>query len=201
MEITKEILKESKIIHKGTTSYIMQYKNLTYKIYKGAFDYIITNTEYNLEEKETLNRLNYLVSKRKDITLTDLPSDLLTYNGKPVGVEITYYKKGITVQDYLKENYTEENVRLIKKQILKIIKELIENGIIPTDPHLENFLVCQNEIGSYEIKMIDTDDQYISVYPNNQRDVWYESEISTCYRVIDLSFENLANTNKGTIIK
>jgi len=201
MEITKDIIKESKILHEGTTSYIMQYKDLTYKIYKSAFAYVIQNEEYKLEEKETLNRLNYVISKRKDVTLTDLPSDLLTHNGKPVGVTITYYEKGITLKDYLIENYSDENIRLIKKRILNIIKELIENGIIPTDPHLENFLIYHNDKGSYEIKMIDTDDQYISVYPNNKKNVWYESELSTCYRVIDLSFENLTSKKNRTIKK
>lgn len=68
---------------------------------------------------------------------------------------------------------------------------MITNGIVPIDPHLENFLVCYNEDGTFKINMIDTDDQYISVYPDNKRDVWYESEVNACYRVIDLSFEEL----------
>lgn len=197
MEITKDIIKESKILNEGTTSYIMKYgDSIIYKLYKSAIEYIGSNGEYRLEENETMNRLKYILSKRNDITLTDLPSDILIYNGKPVGIPITYYKNSITLKEYLEENYSEENILAMKQQVLNIVNELIKNGIVPTDPHLENFLVCYNEDGSYKLNMIDIDDQYISIYPDNKRDVWYESEVSTCYRVIDLSFEKLINNKK-----
>lgn len=48
--------------------------------------------------------------------------------------------------------------------------------------------------------MIDTDDYYVSVYPDNKRDVWYNSEVSTCFRVIDLSFEEIKNNKKNNRI-
>ena len=192
MEITSDFVKESNILNEGTTCYIMQHGDITaYKLYKGALEYITQNDDYRLDENETLNRLNYIVSKRKDITLTDLPSEIVTCNGKPVGVLITYYSNSISLKDYLTENYSDENMKRVKQQMLSIVGELIENGIVPTDPHFENFLICYNEDGSYKLNMIDIDDQYVSVYPENKRDVWYESEVGTCYRVIDLSFEAL----------
>ena len=197
MEITKEIIKDSQVLHEGTTCYIMQYNDaVTYKIYKGAIEYIAERGEYKLDENETQRRLNYLVSKRNDVTLTDLPSNVLTFNGKAVGVDITYYKNSMTLKDYLVENNTKENILFMKQQTLQIVNELITNGIVPTDPHLENFLICYNNDGSYKLNMIDTDDQYISVYPNNKKDIWYEAEVEACYRVIDLSFEKLMDNKK-----
>lgn len=192
MEITSNFIKESNLLNEGTTSYIMQHDSaIAYKLYKGSIDYISQRGEYKLEENETLERLNYIISKRKDITLTDLPSEILTCNGKPVGVAITYYSNCVTLKDYLIENYTDDNINLAKKQMLGIVNELIVNGIVPTDPHFDNFLVCYNEDGSYKLNMIDTDDYYISIYPDNKRDVWYEAEVDACYRVIDLSFQEL----------
>lgn len=194
MEITRNIIRESKILNEGTTCYIMQYGNLvTYKLYKGAIEYIVGNGEYKLDEKETLNRLNYIVSKKNDVLLTELPKDILIFNGKPVGTEITYYDNSICLKNYLSENYSDEIISKVRQEIMSIIDELIKNGIVPTDPHFENFLVCYKNDGTYKLKMIDTDDQYISIYPDGKKDVWYESEVSTCYKVIDLSFEQLNN--------
>lgn len=197
MEITADFIKHSKTINEGTTCYIMMHEsNITYKLYKRAVDYILKNSEYELEENETLNRLNYIVSKKKDVKMTDIPDDILTFKGKAVGVPLTYYSNGISLKDYLMDNKDNVDVDLIKQKIIDIVNELINNGIIPTDPHLDNFLICYNDDGSYEIKMIDVDDQYISIYPDNKRDVWYDSEVAACYRVIDLSFEQIYNSSR-----
>jgi len=200
VEITSDFIKESNILDEGTTCYIMRHSSsLVYKLYKGAIEYIARKGEYKLDEKETLNRLNYIVSKREDVSLTDLPREILTCNGKPIGVSINYYANSINLKKYLIENYSEENINLMKQKMLSIVNELIEKGIVPTDPHFENFLVCYNEDGSYKLNMIDTDDQYISIFPNNQRNVWYESEVSACYRIIDLSFEELKKIKRCNI--
>ena len=196
MEITKEIIQRSKVINEGTTSFVMEFDNrITYKIYKETLEYIGGKKEYSLNEKITATRLNYIVSKKDDVKLTDLPSKVLTYKGKPVGVALEYYNDCTTLEDFFKENNSEENIDSVKKQINAIVAELIEHGIVPTDPHFGNFLVKYNLDGSYVLKMVDTDDQYVSVYPNGKRDVWYESEVNACYRVIDLSFEEL-NKNR-----
>ena len=141
-------------------------------------------------------KINIYCLKKNDVILTDLPNEILTYNGKPVGVLINYYKESISLNDYLLTNNSENVLRSVRKQILIIVNELINHGIIPTDPHFDNFVVCFNDNGTCTLKMIDTDDQYISIYPNNKRDVWYQSQLSACYRVIDLSFDNLKNNIK-----
>lgn len=191
MEITQKFIQESQIKNEGTTSYIMEHKSgVVFKLYKSLFDYIFKNADYALEEIEVRNRLNYIVSKKNDVKLTNLPQDILTFNGKIVGVAIEYLEGCITLSDFLKEN-SEIDLDKIKEEILKIVEELIANGIIPTDPHFENFLISFCEDGTYKLNMVDTDDIYVSVYPNNKRDVWYESTINSCYRVIDLSFEKV----------
>ena len=197
MESTADFIKHSKTINEGTTCYIMMHEsNVTYKLYKRAVDYILKNSEYELEENDTLNRLNYIVSKKRDVKMTDIPDDILTFKGKAVGVPLTYYSNGISLKDYLMDNKDNVDVDLIKQKIIDIVNELINNGIIPTDPHLDNFLIIYKDDGSYEIKMIDVDDQYISIYPDNKRDVWYDSEVAACYRVIDLSFEQIYNSSR-----
>jgi len=196
MEITSEFIKKSRILSEGTTSYILKHESgIIYKLYKGSMDYIIKNGEYELNENETKNRLNHIINKKESVYLTDLPSEILTCNGKPVGVKIAYYKDSITLKEFLINNPDVEMFE-IKQEVLKIVDELIKNGIVPTDPHLENFLVCYDNDGKYKINMIDTDDIYISAYPDGKKDVWYESEVSACYRVIDLSFDEIMNSKK-----
>lgn len=191
MQITQKFIQESQIKNEGTTSYIMEHKSgLVFKIYKSLFDYIFNNAEYALEEVEVRNRLNYIVSKRNDVKLTKLPQDTLCFNGKIVGVTIEYFESGITLFEFLKDNL-DVDLFVLKERILKIVDELIENGIIPTDPHFENFVITMNEDGTYQLNLIDTDDIYISVYPNGHRDVWYDSQKNACYRVIELSFKEI----------
>ena len=193
MEITADFIKDSRIINEGTTSYIMIHKsNIVYKIYKRTIDYILNGTDYELEE-DTLNRLKYLVSKKDDVSMTDLPSGLLTCRGKAVGALIKYYENSIDLKSFLKENIKSVDLEFFKKRVTEIVEELIRNGIIPTDPHLGNFLVCFKEDGSYDIKMIDADDHYVFIYPDNKKDVWYDSEVDSCYRVIDLAFKELTD--------
>lgn len=196
MEITNDLINKSSILAEGTTSYIMQHESgITYKLYKGAINYISGKSEYPFDEQMTSKRLNYIISKQHDVTLTDLPHEIMSYNNKPVGVSVTYYDNGCTLKNYL-ENKSNVDLSLIKQTLTNIVGELIEHGIVPTDPHFENFIVCYDKNENSIIKMIDLDDNYVSVYPEQKRDVWYETEKETCYRVIDLSFENLNNAKK-----
>jgi len=196
MEISKEFIYKSKVISGGTTSYIMQHETgVVYKLYKSTIGYILRNDKYGVNEKETLDRLNYIISRKAHVSLTDLPNELLTYGGKPIGVGINYYKDSITLKEFLSGDF-DADYTLIKSEVINIVNELIENGIVPTDPHFENFLITFNDKGDYKIHMIDVDDIYVSVYPDSVKDVWYESEVETCHRVIDLSFQELENNKR-----
>ena len=191
MELNKTFVKNSNVLASGTTSYIMTSENgITYKLYKATLDYICNDGEYQLDKENVLERLNYIISKKNDVLLTCLPNDILMYKGNPVGVQITYFDNSITLEEYLINNKDVDLLQL-KQQLLKIVEELIQNGIIPTDPNFKNFLVCFDEMGKRKINMVDVDDVYVSIYPDNKRDVWYESEVFACYRCIDLSFDNL----------
>lgn len=195
MEITKEYLSQSKVINEGTTCFIMKHESGdVFKIYKSAKDYVEGTKEYDLEEDYILNKLNYIVSMKDEVFLTDLPNEVLLNNGKPVGVKMKYYDNVISLKEFLLNN--DVNLEYIKQELLKIVNELISKGIIPTDPHFENFMVTFNDLGDFRINMIDVDDFYVSVYPNGKRDVFYNSEVSTCYRVIDLAFDDLKQNKK-----
>jgi len=55
MVITKDTIEESELLNAGTTCYIMQHGNSTYKIYKGALGYICA---YNIYPTERLAEIN-----------------------------------------------------------------------------------------------------------------------------------------------
>ena len=191
MEITQKFIEESQIKNEGTTCYIMEHKSgVAFKIYKVLFDYIFKNENYELDEREITERLNYIVSKKEDVKLTKLPQEILTFNGKIVGVAIEYLEGSITLGDFLKET-PEIDLAKVKDKVLEIVEELIANGIIPTDPHFDNFLISFCEDGTYKLNMVDIDDGYVYVYPGGKKDIWYESAVNTCYRVIDLSFKKI----------
>lgn len=191
MEITRQILEKCKGLHMGTTSFILRYNGSTFKIYKSTLEYMEYGGEYKLDEKETLNRLNYIISKQNDIKLTDMPNEILTFGGKTVGVKIKYYADCITLLDYFSQNGLDENTELIKQKVYEIVEELIHNGIIPTDPNFGNFVISFNPDKSFNIHMIDIDDQYVSVYPDGKKDVWYDADVNACYQILNLSFNNI----------
>ena len=87
----------------------------------------------------------------------------------------------------------------VKNEVHGIVGELIEHGIVPTDPHFENFLVTFDETEKRKLNMVDVDDNYVSIYPDGKRDFFYQSEVSTCYRVIDLSIDDVNSKRNGSI--
>ena len=48
--------------------------------------------------------------------------------------------------------------------------------------------------------MVDVDDHYVSVYPEGaKRGLSYDIDVSACYRVIDLSIEDVNSKRNGSI--
>ena len=125
-----------------------------------------------------MERLSYIVSQRDSVKKTELPSDILFCNGKPVGIKMPYYENAQTLRDYLISN-PDVDLGEVKNEVHGIVGELIEHGIVPADPHFENFLVTFDE--------------------NGKRDFAYESEVSTCYRVIDLSIQDVNSKRNGSM--
>lgn len=185
-KIDKDILAEMDVLNEGTHAYIIRGKDgHVYKVYKKCFK----NGQYCLELKETRERLEYIVSKKEQVQKSKLPLHILEYNGYPIGVEIEYFEDCVTLKEYLMNNM-DADINQIKQTLLDILNELIENNIVPTDPHFENFLVRRKGI-QIEILSIDLDDIDVFVFPNNKYDIFKESSISACYSVIDKSFEIL----------
>lgn len=199
MEINSEMIKDCEITNEGTTCFIMRNENgEAFKVYKGALGYIAGNSEYDLEEDYTMERLSHIVSQRDSVKKTQLPSDILFCNGRPVGIKMPYFENAQTLRDYLISN-PDVSLDEVKSEVHGIVGELIEHGIVPTDPHFENFLVTFDENGKRKLNMVDVDDNYVSIYPNGKRDFFYQSEVSTCYRVIDLSIEDVNSKRNGAI--
>lgn len=170
----------------------------TFKVYKNALGYIAGNSEYDMEENYVMERLSHIVSQKDSVKKIQLPSDILFCNGHPVGIKMPYFENAQTLRDYLVSN-PDVNLDEVKSEVHGIVGELIEHAIVPTDPYFENFLVTFDENGKRRLNMVDVDDQYVSIYPNGKRDVFYDSEVSTCYRVIDLSIQDVNSKRSGSI--
>lgn len=191
MEVSKEMIQGCEIVNEGTTSFILRNNTgAAFKVYKREMAYIAGNSEYSGEKDSTLSRLSYIVSQQDKVKKTKLPNEVLTFNGCPVGTQIPYFENAVTLKSYLEDN-PETDLEEVKGEMFGIVGELIEHGIIPTDPHFENFLVTFDEEGKRQINMVDVDDVYVSIYSNGKRDVFYDSEVAACYRVLDLSFESI----------
>lgn len=200
MEINSEVIRGCEITNEGTTCFIMRAENgAAFKVYKNALGYIAGNSEYDMDEGYVMGRLSHIVSQRDSVKKTQLPSDILFCNGKAVGIKMPYYENAQTLRDYLISN-PDVDLGEVKNEVHGIVGELIEHGIVPADPHFENFLVTFDETGKRKLNMVDVDDHYVSVYPEGaKRGLSYDIDVSACYRVIDLSIEDVNSKRNGSI--
>lgn len=195
MVISREFISSLEIVNEGTSCFIFKTEdNKYFKIYKSSLRYINGIDDY--DDKEIKSKIEYLISKKEEIKNTLMPLDKLMFNGKIVGVELNYMVNSITLREYLVNN-KDIDLNMIKSRVLEIVYELINHGIVPTDPHCDNFLVSFLDTGQVDIKMVDVDDQYVSVYPEKEKSIWYESEVSAALRVIDLSFSEIEKKRNG----
>ena len=190
IEINKEILDNSTFLTEGTTCIIVRAENGdVYKVYKQALDYIKGSGIYNLELEYEKERLEFIVGHKDKIKLSRMPDAILSVGGKPVGVKIQYYDNCITLQEYLEQN-PDIDMDEVKARLHAIVGEMIEHNIVPTDPNLKNFMVRFID-GEPEIVMVDVDDMYVDAYVPGKSEIFKSGSISTCYNVIELSFQNL----------
>ena len=116
--------------------YIYQSLNdphIAYRIYKCFADY-----GYNGENDDIL--IQKLLERQDAIKLSKFPIGVVTLNGKIIGQEIPYYVNSITLFEFFKK-YDGFNVINIYKEILNILKELFDNGILYLDNQSKNFMV------------------------------------------------------------
>lgn len=82
-----------------------------------------------------------LQEKQKNIKLSEFPTGILTIENKIIGQEIPLYDNSKTIFDYFKEGNMKKRPTQFYLEILKILKELFDNGIMYRDVHARNFLV------------------------------------------------------------
>ena len=122
-----------------------------------------------------------------------LPSRILEHNGCPVGVQIDYFDNCISLEENLL-SYRDDDLEKVKSSVIRVIDELISNDIVLTNPNFGDFLVRKKNSNS-EIIPIGLDNLSVKVYSDDIDDMFKESDINTCYKIIDLSFNRYQKNN------
>ena len=134
---------------------------------------IIVNSNHNrafkiyndLKKTRKDDKLIYELQKRQlNVKLTDFPTGIIVLDqdndiSKIIGQEIVFYNNSITASKYFLD---EENIDYIKIyiDILKIIKELLNNNIYYGDIHSDNFVIDKE---SGIVKLIDFEPDDIEI--------------------------------------
>lgn len=100
-----------------------------------------------------------LQKRQKNIKLTEFPTGIVTMENKVIGQEIPLYENHIDILDYFEDKSLVKSPTSYYIEILKILKELYNNGIIYSDVHGRNFLVSRIED---TIKLIDFESDRIA---------------------------------------
>ena len=149
---------ETEILKLFYYSYFKNYDSIT--IDKVIED-IIAKTE-----TENITKIlfpNYINSKRKLYNLVtrlnntssnDLFRGLVLTDNHVIGTILNHYQNYFSYQELYKKFSFEENVYIMNK-LIKLIEELLANGIYPTDLKLENVMINKDTL---DVKLIDLDD-------------------------------------------
>jgi len=122
------------------------------RIYKDINLYKYTShSDYKIVSK--------LQQKQPNIKLSEFPTGILTIKDFVIGQEIPFYDNSETLYDYLQSGGLKKRTIQLYLDILKILKELYNEGIIYTDVHRRNFMV--NKITEI-VNIIDFDEALIS---------------------------------------
>lgn len=120
---------------------------IAYRIYKEFADYNFNG--YN-DDKLIEN----LQKRQSNIHLTKVPYGVVTLDGKIIGQIIYFYENYITLYQFSTKKSKEINYIKLYIRILKILKELYENGVLYLDIHAKNFMINENN----RINLIDFED-------------------------------------------
>lgn len=124
-------------------------RNKALRIYKDFADYKYT---YYCDDKF----ISELLSKQGNIKLTDFPTGIVSVENKVIGQEVPYYNNSCTLGKMVSRFEPME----LYLDIVNILKELCDNGIIYSDIHVGNFMV---DIESLTIKLIDFETKYVTI--------------------------------------
>lgn len=120
---------------------------LARRIYADYMNY--KYTAYNDDEL-----VNLLEKRQKNILLTNFPTGIITIENKVIGQEIPYYGNSETLLFHFEQKNLTKIPTEIYLEILKILRELLDNGILYKDVHSKNFLIDKD---SNVINLIDFD--------------------------------------------
>ncbi len=131
-----------------------------YYIYQSPFDqnkaFRIDRKFYNKYFKylEDYEFVSQLLEYQKDISLTEFPTGIITLEDRVIGQEIPLYHNSQTLYDLTETKFLQsKEIRYkIYLDVIKIICELLNNGIIYQDIHGDNFLY---DIETKEVRLID----------------------------------------------
>lgn len=160
------------------------------RVYKDVADYpYLGHDDYKLVSK--------LQERQKNIKLSEFPTGIITIGNQVIGQEIPFYDNSKTIYDYFKEGNLIKRPTEFYLEILKILKEMLDSGILYTDLHSKNFLV--NNITEM-VNIIDFESNYVFI--DNNSSYSYDSMInnlkltllnklnSICGIVLDRSYKN-----------
>lgn len=133
---------------------------------------------YNIEEM-----VSGLVLRQDNIKLTDFPVGVVSCKRRCIGQVIRLYK------DYypLKDIVNNDNINILYDKVIAIIEELLNNGIMYSDIHENNFLVNNN----LDVKLIDFESSCVSFNNISPNDKIF------CYSKIKSMFDKLNTLNEG----
>lgn len=124
-------------------------ENSALRIYQDLVQY-----PYCIHDDDRL--VNELQKRQKNVKLTEFPTGVVSVGDKIIGQEIPYYTYYRTLFDKVGEINNKKQILLYYKNIIQILKELLDNGIIYKDVHARNFLVDK------DIKLIDFESQFVN---------------------------------------
>lgn len=124
-----------------------------------------------------------LQDRQKDVLLTDFPTGIVTLEDKVIGQEIPFYEKTVTLDTATKTRKiaTWEDSLGKSIEVLKIIRELLNVGIIYQDIHSFNFLY---NVDTGKINLIDFDNRFIKF---DYHEYAYNSMIGNMKTLIELT--------------
>lgn len=122
--------------------------NIGYRIDREFNSYLCNNTR-NLSCIESLQK------RQENVHLTEFTKGVVTLDNRVVGDIIPFYDNAITLRKFVKDNGWEQFDLYL--EVVKIINELVANGIYYYDINPDNFVITDKGL-----KLIDFDGDLIS---------------------------------------
>lgn len=124
--------------------------NIAYRIYKRFAEY-----GFNGDKDDKL--IQKLQERKDKVKLAKFPTGVITKDGRIIGQEIPYFMGCITIDELSKCKAPIKNPIKLYREVLLIIKEMYDNGILYLDNHAKNFMINSNN----EVEVIDYESNYV----------------------------------------